>query len=138
MAVLAELRDPWSVLLALAAGAAVVWFAPWPIAMAVVAAVLTVRLTAGRIWPTATPVLTLASFDRGPGGKLTKREVEVAALVAEHLTNKQIAARLFIEEKTVDNHVEHIFGKLDMNRRSQIVEWWRRRSEVVSRQPPTG
>jgi len=42
----------------------------------------------------------------GPG--LTRREWEVAALVAEGLTNRQIAERLFISERTADSHLEHL------------------------------
>lgn len=132
MTALSELRDPWSLLLALAAGAAVVWFAPWPVALAVVAAVLIVRIAAGRFAPEARTPLTVEEFDRGPGGKLTPKELEVAALIAEHLTNKEIAARLFVVEKTVGTHLDHIYTKLDINRRSQLVEWWKRREALIA------
>ena len=43
---------------------------------------------------------------------LTKREAEVASCLAEHLTNDEIAARLFISPKTVDHHVSAILAKL--------------------------
>jgi predicted ATPase/DNA-binding CsgD family transcriptional regulator len=56
---------------------------------------------------------------------LSRREQEVAALVAEGLTNREIAARLFISERTVEGHVEHALGKLGYRRRSQIAVWAR-------------
>jgi non-specific serine/threonine protein kinase len=59
----------------------------------------------------------------GSGPELTSREVEVAALVATGLTNRQIAARLHLSVRTVDVHVDHIFGKLGVSRRSQLTAW---------------
>jgi HD-GYP domain-containing protein (c-di-GMP phosphodiesterase class II) len=49
---------------------------------------------------------------------LTEREVEVLRLVARGHGNAAIAARLHIAEKTVRNHVEHIYGKIDINNRT--------------------
>ena len=56
-------------------------------------------------------------------GVLGKRETEVARLVAEGLSNKQIGARLFISERTVDSHVRSILNKLGFNSRAQIAGW---------------
>ena len=58
---------------------------------------------------------------------LSARELEVAALVAEGLTNRQIAARLVISERTAQNHVQHILTKLGFATRSQIAAWSTRR-----------
>lgn len=52
---------------------------------------------------------------------LTPREREVAQLVAEGMTNRQIAARLFLSERTAQNHVQHILDKLGLPNRSQIA-----------------
>ncbi|HEV3173379.1 MAG TPA: LuxR C-terminal-related transcriptional regulator [Actinocrinis sp.] len=54
---------------------------------------------------------------------LGKREAEVARLIAEGLTNKQIATRLFISERTVDSHVRSILNKLGFRTRTQIATW---------------
>jgi DNA-binding CsgD family transcriptional regulator len=60
----------------------------------------------------------------GPAaGPLAKREVEVARLIADGMSNKQIGARLFISEATVASHVRHIMDKLGFNSRSQIAVW---------------
>ncbi len=56
-------------------------------------------------------------------GPLSKREVEVARLIAEGLGNKQIAARLFISERTVTTHVGNILNKLGFDSRVQIASW---------------
>jgi ATP/maltotriose-dependent transcriptional regulator MalT len=56
-------------------------------------------------------------------GLLGKREAEVAGLVADGLSNKQIGARLFISERTVDSHVRSILNKLGFNSRTQIGGW---------------
>ena len=62
------------------------------------------------------------------GSVLTKRESEVAALVAEGLGNKEIAAKLVISRRTVDGHVERIFSKLGIGSRTQIVVWMQART----------
>ncbi|MEV0946699.1 LuxR C-terminal-related transcriptional regulator [Rhodococcus sp. NPDC049939] len=54
---------------------------------------------------------------------LTRREWQVAELVADGLTNKAIAARLVISQRTAQGHVEHILAKLGFNSRSQIAAW---------------
>jgi HD-GYP domain-containing protein (c-di-GMP phosphodiesterase class II) len=53
----------------------------------------------------------------GPAG-LTQREIEVLRLLARGLSNKQIADRLVISPKTVANHVEHIYAKIDASTRA--------------------
>jgi predicted ATPase/DNA-binding CsgD family transcriptional regulator len=56
-------------------------------------------------------------------GVLSKREADVARLIAEGLSNKQIAARLFISERTADSHVRSILNKLGFNSRAQVAAW---------------
>ena len=65
---------------------------------------------------------TAASTDREPS-PLGKREAEVARLVAEGLSNKQIGARLLISGHTVDTHIRSILNKLGFNSRAQIAAW---------------
>ncbi|MBB6076603.1 ATP-binding protein [Streptomyces paradoxus] len=55
--------------------------------------------------------------------RLTRRETEVARLVAEGLANQQIADRLVISRRTAEGHVERILGKLGFSNRSQIAAW---------------
>ncbi|MFI7665651.1 ATP-binding protein [Nocardia sp. NPDC049526] len=55
--------------------------------------------------------------------KLTKRERQVADLIAQGLTNRQIAAELVIAQRTAEGHVEHILTKLGFNSRAQIAAW---------------
>lgn len=62
------------------------------------------------------------SVSRG-GELLGKREAEVAKLIAEGLSNKEIGARLFISQHTVDAHVRNIMNKLGFNTRAQIAAW---------------
>src|SRR5579884_4140867 len=50
----------------------------------------------------------MGALANGPGGDLTEREREVLALVARGYTNRQIAEKLFVSEKTACNHVSHI------------------------------
>ncbi|MFC4115289.1 ATP-binding protein [Nonomuraea zeae] len=86
------------------------------------------RETAGKL--RATPLESaLAEFGRrarfGGGGQgdggLTAREIEVLRLVAEGLTNREIAERLFIAQKTVSVHVSNILGKLEVSTRTQAA-----------------
>ena len=54
---------------------------------------------------------------------LSGRELEVAGLVADGLTNRQIAERLYLSERTAQNHVQHILVKLGFTNRSQVASW---------------
>jgi predicted ATPase/DNA-binding CsgD family transcriptional regulator len=54
---------------------------------------------------------------------LTEREWQVAVLVAQGQSNKQIAATLNIAERTVVTHLEHIFAKLEVQNRAQVAVW---------------
>jgi DNA-binding CsgD family transcriptional regulator len=65
----------------------------------------------------------VAAAEASAVGMLGKREGEVARLVAEGLSNKQIGRRLFISERTVDGHVRNILNKLGFNSRTQIAAW---------------
>ena len=58
-----------------------------------------------------------------PWRPLTVREFEVARLVAEGLTNPEIAERLDIAHKTASAHIEHILAKLGVTRRAEIAAW---------------
>jgi non-specific serine/threonine protein kinase len=55
--------------------------------------------------------------------RLTPRETEIAALVAEGLTNREIADRLVVARRTAEVHVAHILGKLNFTSRSQLAAW---------------
>jgi DNA-binding NarL/FixJ family response regulator/tetratricopeptide (TPR) repeat protein len=61
----------------------------------------------------------------GAGGEgveaLSGRELEVAALVAEGRTNREIASELYISEKTIENHMSRIFEKLGVSKRAQVA-----------------
>jgi DNA-binding CsgD family transcriptional regulator len=61
--------------------------------------------------------------DRRPS-LLTPREHEIAGLVAQGLTNREIAERLVLSERTAQNHVQHILIKLALSNRSQIAVWF--------------
>jgi DNA-binding CsgD family transcriptional regulator len=56
-------------------------------------------------------------------GALTRREREVAELMAQGLTNAQIAARLFLSPRTAQTHVQHVLSKLEMDNRAQVAAW---------------
>jgi predicted ATPase/DNA-binding CsgD family transcriptional regulator len=59
----------------------------------------------------------------GRTGSLSDREYQVAGLVAQGLTNKEIALRLVISRRTAESHVVHILDKLGFSSRSQIAAW---------------
>jgi DNA-binding CsgD family transcriptional regulator len=85
------------------------------------------------LWPAAT---------RGPGPAadrglpLTRREREIADLIAAGLTNRQIAGRLFIAERTVDTHVGHILAKLGCATRAQVAAIVTAAAAVTTATPP--
>ena len=56
-------------------------------------------------------------------GGLTAREREVAQLVAQGKTSREIASLLVVSERTAEGHVNTILGKLGFTRRSQIATW---------------
>ena len=58
-----------------------------------------------------------------PGPQLTRREAEVARLIAAGLTNRAIAERLFISPRTAEYHVEQIRNKLGFHSRAQVAAW---------------
>lgn len=64
--------------------------------------------------------------------QLTARELQVAALIAEGLTNGKIAAVLGVAARTVDAHVEHIRNKLGLRSRAQIAVWATERRQAQS------
>jgi DNA-binding NarL/FixJ family response regulator len=70
------------------------------------------------------------SSEDGAGGsgesrELSAREAEVMSLIADGQTNGQIAARLFLAEKTVKNHVRRIYSKLGVGNRPAAIAYWR-------------
>ena len=75
------------------------------------------------------PVPTAASTQERTPLTLTGRQLEVATLIAEGLTNKEIASRLFISERTAEGHVDQICNKLGFNSRVQIAAWLIRREQ---------
>jgi non-specific serine/threonine protein kinase len=58
-----------------------------------------------------------------PRPALTGRQLEIARLIADDLSNRQIAARLFLSERTVETHITNMLNKLGLNSRVQISRW---------------
>jgi non-specific serine/threonine protein kinase len=58
-----------------------------------------------------------------PQTVLTRRQLEIARLIAGDLSNRQIAARLFVSERTVETHVTNILNKLGLSSRIQLSRW---------------
>jgi predicted ATPase/DNA-binding CsgD family transcriptional regulator len=72
-------------------------------------------------FPQASPEAGLPNGDSA--GLLTTREREIAVLVAKGMSHREIAERLVISKRTVDAHVEHIYTKLGISSRVQLVNW---------------
>jgi non-specific serine/threonine protein kinase len=70
-----------------------------------------------------TPVAVGPRARRGKADLLTRRESEVAALVAKGMTNREIADQLVIARRTAETHVDHIMTKLGFTSRAQIAAW---------------
>jgi DNA-binding NarL/FixJ family response regulator len=76
--------------------------------------------------PRAARALVTARRGRRPFEELTARELDVLKLVARGLSNKQIAWRLAISEKTVKAHMTSIFGRIGVGDRTQAALWAQR------------
>jgi predicted ATPase/DNA-binding CsgD family transcriptional regulator len=59
----------------------------------------------------------------GPRTPLTRRELEIATLIADDLTNREIARRLSLSERTVQTHVTNMLNKLGLRSRAQVARW---------------
>jgi DNA-binding NarL/FixJ family response regulator len=69
---------------------------------------------------------------------LTSRQVEVAKLVAQGLTDREIAAVLVISPRTTESHVQNILTRLSMRRRAEVAAWVARHSPLVPEAPAQG
>ena len=67
--------------------------------------------------------------------QLTRREQEVAVLVAQGMSNGQIAATLVISARTAETHVQHIMDKLGVSSRAQIAVWSAASHEALAAEP---
>jgi len=68
--------------------------------------------------------LHAAAGSNGPGTPLTSRESQILASIAGGATNKEVASDLDISPRTVQKHLEHIYGKLGLHRRTAAAGWW--------------
>ncbi len=66
---------------------------------------------------------TASPSDGKKPGDLTRREREIAALIAQGRSNGEIANELVLSKRTVEKHIAHILWKLEITNRSQIVRW---------------
>jgi predicted ATPase/DNA-binding CsgD family transcriptional regulator len=69
------------------------------------------------------PTMPAPALRAGPPAVLTRRQLDIARLVANDLSNKEIAARLFLSERTVETHITNILNKLGLSSRIQLSRW---------------
>ncbi len=87
----------------------------------------------GRTLSTA-DALALASAQADPtsvGQRLTVRQAEVTALVADGLTNREIAAELQLSVRTVETHVNNVLTRLNLHSRGQLADWFHERGAAL-------
>jgi DNA-binding NarL/FixJ family response regulator len=72
--------------------------------------------------PEATGIVASPQAD-APGVQLSRRERQVAVLLAQGLTNRQIGVALAIKERTVEDHVGRLLRKLHLTNRAQAILW---------------
>jgi LuxR family maltose regulon positive regulatory protein len=81
--------------------------------------------SAARPEPAVEPEKTVPSPTKVPRSALieplSEREIEVLELIAEGLTNQEIASRLYLSSHTIKAHTRNIYGKLDVHRRTEAV-----------------
>jgi pimeloyl-ACP methyl ester carboxylesterase/DNA-binding CsgD family transcriptional regulator len=85
--------------------------------------------------PVLAAVLGFLGEPAGPQPRLTGREMEVAKLVADGLTNHSIAVRLSVAPRTAEAHVENIRRKLQVRSRAQIAAWITEHRQTAERTP---
>jgi len=68
------------------------------------------------------PVDFMRDQDKLESLGITPRELEILELIAEGLSNREIAARVYVSENTVKTHSSHVFDKLGARRRTQAVQ----------------
>jgi DNA-binding NarL/FixJ family response regulator len=81
------------------------------------------RIAATLVMRLATLASVRRADERAKNVKLTPRELEILGLVADGLTNKEIASELHVEEQTVKNHMHNILERLSLRRRHQAVQY---------------
>jgi DNA-binding NarL/FixJ family response regulator len=64
---------------------------------------------------------TARKRDRSTLEQLTAQELQVAQFVAEGLSNKEVAAQLFLSPRTIDSHLRNVFAKLEITSRTQLA-----------------
>ena len=92
----------------------------WALAVGAGVAVLVVGEVTGRLVPGRPAPGPIPPSGSHP---LSRREIEVAVLIAQGLTSKEVGRKLFIERGTVDTHVQHIYNKLQIDSRPQLAVW---------------
>jgi DNA-binding NarL/FixJ family response regulator len=139
MRALVELRDPVAVAFAAATALAALWLGHDLIAITIATfAVLVARIGAGlalrRPTPAPASVSEVAVREGNWFAPLTRREADVAVLIRDS-TNKEIAERLVLSERTIDNHVANIMNKLNLHHRAQIAAWVTERNRPAVPKP---
>jgi len=80
----------------------------------------------------ADALLTRIDVAASAANPLSRRESEVASLVALAMSNRQIAEQLVLSERTVETHVRSILAKLGYSTRTEIATWSLRRSAFLA------